>query len=271
MRNPVEELLRVVAAPVLSLLVTVTAAGCATGHGAAAAISAPELAAVQSGFLTNYSKLVPSREFADIRVFRDDAAVKEGFRKVLFRPVQVWRGADRRLDDIPDSDLQYLADAFYRAMIQPLRDDFEIADKPGPGVLEISMAFTLVLVPNQAVDYFSADVPVPQELDRPLPMSAATQHFIRDCAMEMEFAEARPAAAGKAGAKAAKSKRVVRAAFLDDRRASETPKGTVKTWADLDNVLAKWSQGLDDQLQSLRNGTWKPVFTEGGPASASAR
>lgn len=253
----------------LASFVVVAAAGCATGNGSAKQAAVPDFVPVQSGFLTDYAKLVPSREFADVRMFRDDAAVKQGFQKILFRPVQVWRGADKRLDDIPDSDLQYLADAFYRAMVQPLRDDFEIADQPGPGVLEISMAFTLVLKPNQPVDYFSANVPVPQELDRPLPMIPATQAFVRDCAMEIEFAETMPAAGAKPGAKGAKAargKRVVRAAFLDDRRGSETPKGNVKTWRDLDKVLEKWSEGLDAQLTALKKGNWKPVLTEGAPS-----
>lgn len=263
MSTLVARLSRAVAVPVLSLAF-VAASGCATGHGASPSAAAPDFVAVQSGFLTNYAKLAPSREFADVRMYRDDAALKKGFQKILFRPVQVWRGADKRLDDIPDSDLQYLADAFYRAMIQPLRDDFQIADKPGPGVLEISMAFTLVLKPNQPVDYFSASVPVSQELDRDQPMSPATQAFVRDCAMEIEFAEtapAVPAKVGDTGAKAGRGKRVVRAAFLDDRRGAETPKGNVKTWADLDKVLAKWSQGLDAQLNAIEKGTWKPEFS----------
>src|SRR5438132_1647457 len=89
-------------------------AGCAAEQHTpeASPPAAPGLPALESGFLTNYSRLQPSKQSPSVLFYRDEN-LKHGFRKILFRPVQVWRGADRRLDDIPESDLQYLADSFY--------------------------------------------------------------------------------------------------------------------------------------------------------------
>ena len=243
--------------------------GCATGgnrESAAAAVSAspPAQVAIESGFLPDYKRLKPSEQFASVQMYRDDANLEKGFRKLLFQPVQVWRGADRLLDDIPQSDLHYIADALYRSMVRRLGDDFELVNKPGPDVLEISMALTLVLKPKEKVDFVAADVPVPRQLTRGASMGEATRNFVHDCALEIEFAELQPVTSKTSAGKPSKAKRIVRAAFFDNRRGGETPKGDVKTWADLDAVFEKWSEGLDDQLVALKDGTFKPKLTVGG-------
>ncbi|MFN2427917.1 MAG: DUF3313 family protein, partial [Candidatus Binatia bacterium] len=114
---------------------------------------------VESGFLSDYSKLRASEQFAAMKFYRDDSR-QGGYRKLLFRPVGVWRGADRRLEDVSEEDLQYLADALYQAMHKRLSASFEMTEKPGPGVLEISLGFTLVTDPESSIDFFSTTVPV---------------------------------------------------------------------------------------------------------------
>src|SRR5258708_347418 len=53
---------------------------------------------VESGFLSDYSKLKDSEQFAALKMYRDDSR-KGGYHKLLFRPVEVWRGAGGRLED----------------------------------------------------------------------------------------------------------------------------------------------------------------------------
>ncbi|MFN2427918.1 MAG: hypothetical protein ABR587_15895, partial [Candidatus Binatia bacterium] len=78
-----------------------------------------------------------------------------------------------------------------------------------------------------------------------------TRRFVRDCALEAEFAESGPP----------KTPKRVRAAFFDARRGTDTPKGTVDTWEDVHAVFAKWADVLDERLESLRDGTFKPKLT----------
>lgn len=110
--------LRAALAVSTAVLLCSVAFGCSTGAGPGGGNGSPDAASpvldpVQSGFLTNYTKLKATEQFADVKMYRDDAHLKGDFRKVLFRPVQVWRGADHKLEENPASDLQYLADAFY--------------------------------------------------------------------------------------------------------------------------------------------------------------
>ena len=45
------------------------------------------------------------------------------------------------------------------------------------------------------------------------------------------------------------------------RRAGDTAKGTVSTWEDVHAVFERWSGLLDERLESLRDGTFKPRLT----------
>lgn len=248
-----------------ALATTALLAGCSASHdiagpAAATAPSGSQPIAIESGFLDDYSGLKPSDQSPSLRMYRDDA-VRGGFEKVFVRPVQVWRSAEKQLADIPDADLQFLADSFYQAVTDPLRDDFELADKPGPGVLEISLALTLVVDKTGKVDFFSTEVPLPQILERLKDMGPATQAFVRDCALEAEFAELVPAKS--IGGKPAKSKRVVKAAFFDTRRGSDTPKDSVRNWEDLEKLFRQWGSRLDGQLAAVKAGTYAPAFTVG--------
>lgn len=234
--------------------------GCAASAGSVSAPPPARLDTLDSGFLSDYKRLQPTEQSPSVLMFRD-AGVKKGYRKLLFRPIQVWRGADQRLEDIPDTDLQYLADSFYRAMVTPLGHSFELVEKPGPGVLEIQVALTLVTKPHQPIDFFSTAVPVRDLHERTQQMSDGTKLFVHDCALEVELSEAGPASATHAAGKPARPKRIVKAEFFDKRRGSESPKAAVQSWTDLDAVFAKWATTFDSQLVALKDGTFKPRFT----------
>jgi len=220
---------------------------------------------VESGFLSDYSQLTPSDQFASLLMYREGSH-KGGYRKLLFRPVEVWRGADRRLEDVPEEDLQYLADALYDAIATRLSRSFEMVSKPGPGVLEIHMAFTLVTDPHSSVDFFSTAVPVRDLTPRQGPLAEATRTFLHDSALEVEFLEVGPA---KPGSK--RPQKTTLAAFFDKRRGSETPKGTVESWQDVSAMFAKWAGVLDERLEALRDGTFRPRLTTGGAGAAAPK
>jgi len=251
----------------ISALLAVGGAGCSAGGGKAghevaqpgdvAAAPQAELLPVESGFLSDYSQLKPSDQFAALLMYRDDSR-KGGYRKLLFRPVEVWRGADRRLEDVPEEDLQYLADALYDAVAERLGKSFEMVTKPGPGVLEIHMAFTLVTTPESSIDFFSTAVPVRDLAPRQGELAEGTCRFVRDSALELELLDVPAAAPGTR-----RARNPVRAAFFDLRRGTQTPKGTVESWQDVNAVFDKWAGVLDERLVALRDGSFRPRLTIG--------
>src|SRR5205085_11263340 len=146
--------------------------------------------------------------------------------------------------------------------------------EPGPGVLEIRLALTLVFDPAKPIDFFSTVVPVPDTGAHSGKLTQATRRFVQDCALEAEFSESAPVVAaksvhGKSAISAQRPghvKRAVRAAFFDARRGADTPKAAAATWEDLGAVFARWSEFLDGQLVALRDGTFRPKLTTGKAA-----
>jgi hypothetical protein len=134
-------------------------------------------------------------------------------------------------------------------------------DKPGTNVLEIQLALTLVTKPHQKIDFYSTEVPVRSLPERTKPMNPATVTFVRDCALEAEFAVSGPLPANESGDKHRRPKRIVKASFFDKRRGSETSKGNVATWSDVDAVFDRWAGIMDSQLVALKDGTFKPRLT----------
>ncbi|HEY2773063.1 MAG TPA: DUF3313 domain-containing protein [Candidatus Binatia bacterium] len=221
----------------------------------------------ESGFLTDYSALRASEQFASLRFFRDDAA-RRGFHKLLLRPVDVWRGSDHRLDDIPDEDLQSIADSFSRAVSSALGRDFQMVTQPGPGVLEIHLGLTLVADPASHIDAFSTNEPAADAAPRSGKLADATGRFLRECAFEAEFSEATPVK--RPAPETPKVRHEVRMAVFDARRGAETPKGNVQTWEDVDAVFAKWGAFLDERLRALGSGNFEPRLTAGKAAKPAA-
>jgi len=214
-------------------------------------------AAVESGFLSDYAKLAPSEQFPDLRFYRDESH-RTGYRRILFRPVEVWRGADKLLTDVPEEDLQFLADSFYQAVRGRLAGSFEIVDAPGKGVLEIQLALTLVTDPSSSVDFYSTAIPAKDVTPRSGALSPATRAFVRACALEAEMSEQD---GSKPQGKKHRAPRTVRAAIYDVRRGDQSPKGNVATWEDVRGVFDRWAGVLDERLTALRDGTFKPRLT----------
>lgn len=258
----------VLGASALAALLALAAAGCASSS-ASAVPAAPPTAAADSGFLTDYSRLVASDQSPAVRFYRDDSR-QGGYRRLYVRPVAVWRGAEGGAGEIPEDDLQFVADAFYKALERQLGQSFELVRAAGPDVLEIDIGFTLVPDPDGDIDHFTTSVPVADLAPRQGALPEATRLFLRDCLLEVEFRDIPVTAAGNAaeatGARPKKPKKAVRAAFVDARRGADSPKGTVATWADLDAVFEKWASALDERLVALRDGNFKPRLTAGGAA-----
>jgi hypothetical protein len=207
------------------------------------------LVPLESGFLSDYAVLMPTGQYPDLRIYRD-ANAQTSYRKLLFHPVEIWRSADRRLEDIPEEDLQYLADALYRSVESRLRRNFQLVRKPAPGVLEIRMAFTLVTKNPSPVDFFATEVPVEKLPPRSGRLDPNTRKFLRACAMEAEFAETTAASASSIGKPGPPTSKVVRAAVFDRRRGSETSKGAVAKWEDVQSVFERWGALIDQRLLS---------------------
>jgi uncharacterized protein DUF3313 len=99
-----------------------------------------------SGFLGDYSKLVPDAKNGDLLLYEKDANVLKKYNKFIFDPVTVYLLPEARDRGIDADDLERLAKYFHDAVADELAKSgrYEIVTAPGPDVLELSVAITNV-------------------------------------------------------------------------------------------------------------------------------
>jgi hypothetical protein len=99
-----------------------------------------------SGFLGDYSALVPDAKNGDLLLYEKDVYVLRKYKKFILDPVTIYllpTAQDRGID--PD-DLERLAKYFHDAVADELTKSggYEIVTTPGPDVLEVNVAITNV-------------------------------------------------------------------------------------------------------------------------------
>ncbi len=104
----------------------------------------------RSGFLTDYTRLATVAGGDGIRCWRQPSANWRGYDKILITRMQVTLkpGQVRSIDP---ADLKSLLDYFHGALVKDLKPQFQVVDKPGPGVLVMRIALT-DLTPTRVTD-----------------------------------------------------------------------------------------------------------------------
>jgi hypothetical protein len=99
-----------------------------------------------SGFLGDYSKLVPDAKNGDLLVYEKDPNVLKKYNKFIFDPITIYLLPEARDRGIDPDDLERLAKYFQDAVTdEPKKSGrYEIVTTPGPDVLELNVAITNV-------------------------------------------------------------------------------------------------------------------------------
>jgi hypothetical protein len=137
----------------LKLLLPVLTAGTLfmlpLGVPAQSATDAPVLGDYQTkGFLTDYSKLRPSKNEEGAYGYRDPAADLGQYNKLLVDRIKVWFKDDSEYKGIDPDELKMLTDYFYEAIEKAVGDAYPMVGEAGPDVLRLRVALTDV-VPNK--------------------------------------------------------------------------------------------------------------------------
>jgi hypothetical protein len=99
-----------------------------------------------SGFLGDYSGLVPDAKNGDLLIYEKDASVLGRYNKFIFDPITVYLLPEARDRGIDADDLDRLAKYFHDAVTDELAKSgrYQIVTTPGPDVLELNVAITNV-------------------------------------------------------------------------------------------------------------------------------
>jgi hypothetical protein len=246
-------------------------AGCAsTGGDPAAAVmgSGTSVTATdskrltRSGFLSDYARLRTVTWTEGIQCWRAPTADLRRFDKVMVGRILVsLKPGNDGGSAIDPSDLKTLTDYFNTSLVNALKPTWQIADKPGPGVLVIRIALT-DLVPTTVTDSLAGTL-VPYAFIAEAGSGTATGRpagstpYMGETGMEMQFRD------GGTGAILGEC----RDTEIGRKYAADVSGGTVnaaQTWASgyLNSFTAwsyakdafdKWSMLTAQRLTALRN------------------
>jgi len=99
-----------------------------------------------SGFLGDYSGLVPDPKNGDLLLYEKDANVLKKYNKFIFDPVTIYLLPDAQARGFDPDDMERLAKYFHDAVTDELAKSgrYEIVTTPGPDVAELNVAITNV-------------------------------------------------------------------------------------------------------------------------------
>jgi hypothetical protein len=99
-----------------------------------------------SGFLGDYSNLVPDAKNGDLLLYEKDRDAMKKYNKFIFDPITIYLLPEARDRGIDPDDLERLARYFHDAVTDELKKSgrYEIVTTPGPDVLELNVAITNV-------------------------------------------------------------------------------------------------------------------------------
>ena len=191
-----------------------------------------------SGFLGDYSILQKGKEGEALLIYINPNTDFAVYDKVIFDPVTVWRGESSKLYDVPEADLQRLANYLHTAIVTKLREDYEIVNKPGPDVLRIRAAITEAGKSNVGLNIFSTIVPQAILLSGAKKLATGTNSFVGAASVEGKITDSNTGE--------------ILAAMVDRRAGGKSLKGAMNAWNDVEQAFQYWANRLSQRLREMR-------------------
>ena len=196
-----------------------------------------------SGFLDDYSILQEGKKGQARLIYRNPNADWKTYDKILFEPVAIWRGGKSSLDEIPEEDLQRLANDLHHAIRAKLELYYELVDEPAPGVMRIRLALTDARKSDPTLDIFTTVVAPMRMLSELRRLTTGTQAFVGAATIEGEITDAQTDD--------------LLVAAVDSWIGRRSLKGSADSWADVEEAFEFWAERISTRLGEARRGEWR--------------
>jgi hypothetical protein len=145
----------------------------------------------QSGFLGDYTQLKEGKSNEALYVYVNPKADCRKYSKVVIEPVTLWaKSDDSPLASLDSKDQKMLATLAWGMLYDAMKKgNFEIADKPGPGVMLVKGAVTEATKANVVVADVIAVAPYAWEAGALWGMGTGKWPFLGELSGEMEISD----------------------------------------------------------------------------------
>lgn len=97
-----------------------------------------------SGFIDDYSRLQPNAARPGSLIYVKRPGVLSGYDKLMIDPVTVWISSDAEYGGVDPERLAVLSNYFHDAFVKAVAPNYQVVDRPGPGVLRVRAALTRI-------------------------------------------------------------------------------------------------------------------------------
>jgi len=114
----------------------------------------------RTGFLSTYDCLKPADDSMMEWVFLNENAKFNSYDKIILDYVEFFVKEDAEYKDLQIDEMQQLAEAFHKSVIEALSDKYQFVSKPGPDVMRVRLALTNVEPIKLGRSFLTSVVPV---------------------------------------------------------------------------------------------------------------
>lgn len=114
----------------------------------------------KAGFLDDYSQLKPGGEDRAAMVYIKPGVDLKPYDKIMFERVTVMLSPDADYKVVDPALLKELTDYYQNALINAVKDGYQVVDQPGPGVLRVRAAITDVKPSKPVANTMSSIIPI---------------------------------------------------------------------------------------------------------------
>ena len=195
---------------------------------------------IESGFLSDYSKLQPGGDDRARLLYLKPGLDVSGYRAVRVEPVRLHAAAeDSDLAKLSREDQQMLANRLHTAIVDALAKDWTIAEQSGPGVLVVRGALTEAGASNVPLDVVATFIPQVRLIGTVVGLGADTAATVGKARGELEVKD------GASGEQLM--------AAVDERVGTRGVSGVTDKWSDVQMAFDDWAERLRLRLAELRH------------------
>lgn len=114
----------------------------------------------QSGFLGDYSQLKPGADDQAALVYFKPGVDFKGYDKLMFERVVVLLSSEAESQQVDPAILKEMTDYYQNSLFEAVKNDYQIVDTPGPGVMRVRVAITELHPSSPVSNTLSTIVPV---------------------------------------------------------------------------------------------------------------
>jgi len=192
-----------------------------------------------SGFLGDYSQLVKGEKDQAQLVYLNPDARFSKYKAIMIDSVTLWESSAN--SKLSPEDQRMVTGFFFRALHEALGKDWEIVDRPGPGVMRLRAALTEAKGARVAMNTVTSILPQLRLPSTLLGTLTDTAPWVGRATAEAEITDSITDVRLLAG--------------VDQRTGTKAVRSGLRTWSDVKRICEEWAARLSTRLKELRAST----------------